>query len=338
MIKQKAKQLLKERPDPNYRHGLSIYLNPGIDFDNLSFDFDKVEIDSGKDVVKIVKVEDKSLEEYFMRLVNFDEDKFTALHAVNLDEVVFVQIPKGVVKSVDLRFSGSFNHFILLAGEDSKCTISVKLEGKGYKSFIAEVFALKDSEVNFVSQQSSEGVNLIVKRSSQKSGCKVNWVDVFRKGEFVRSGNRSFLDGENAEVNCISLFSASKSSKWEINNEAIHNARSTKSNLLTKGITKDFSKVLAKGLVKISKGAENSEGYQKTESLILGGEAYAIPNLEIDNDNVKCSHGSSISYIDDKKLFYLMSRGLTEEEAVDQIVKGFFDSAVDKIPVKIELV
>ena len=119
-----------------------------------------------------------------------------------------------------------------------------------------------------------------------------------------------------------------ESQQFDIYSSVIHESSDTKSDILIKGALKDKSKSLFRGLVRIEKNAPNSDGYQKEEVLLLddGVEANAIPNLEIENENVRCTHGVSIGSIDKEKLFYLMSRGLSKDMSVKLIVEGFFDS------------
>ena len=119
---------------------------------------------------------------------------------------------------------------------------------------------------------------------------------------------------------------------------SIHNAPNTFSNIITKGVLNHKSKALSRGLVKIQKNAAGSNGYEKQDTLLLTdtAEADAIPNLEIDNNEVKCSHGSTIGQLDAEKMFYLMSRGLNEEMAMQKIVEGYFMPVLDLFEDKVK--
>ena len=103
--------------------------------------------------------------------------------------------------------------------------------------------------------------------------------------------------------------------------------------MLTKGALSDKSKSFYKGLIKIKQNASNSNGYQKQDAILLSqdAESNSIPKLEIDNNEVRCTHGSSVSQIDDEKMFYVMSRGLDEKEAKITLVKGFLREVIDKV-------
>lgn len=143
---------------------------------------------------------------------------------------------------------------------------------------------------------------------------------------------RVMLNGKNAKANVINIFHGRNESKSEIRTIAEHVAEETKSNLYARGIITNKAKNTYKGLVKIHKAAKNSEGHQESSTLTFeDAEAYAIPELEIDNNEVACSHGSSVGRVDEEKIFYLTSRGLSEEEANQLIIKGFYEPVLVKI-------
>ena len=148
------------------------------------------------------------------------------------------------------------------------------------------------------------------------------------------------LDGENAKFEHYGIFVSNNEQKFDFDLSVMHNAPYTYSNILNKGALNDSSKANCRGLIKISKNAHNSNGYQKQDTILLSenAEANSIPKLEIDNHDVRCTHGASISQIDEAQLFYLMTRGLNEKQAKTEIVKGFFDTVLSKINVDKELV
>ena len=117
---------------------------------------------------------------------------------------------------------------------------------------------------------------------------------------------------------------------------SIHNGPHTWSDIFTKGALTGSSKCLYRGLVKIKENAFGSNGYQKEDTLLLSEDAVAdsIPNLEIDNNDVRCTHGASIGKIDMEKMFYMKSRGLNEEQATWKYVKGFFEQLIPKIQIE----
>ena len=134
------------------------------------------------------------------------------------------------------------------------------------------------------------------------------------------------LEEEGASCTNTVVFVGRNEDNCEVSTIAIHKAPFTTSNLVSKGIVMDSAKVLSKGLVKIEENAFGSNGYEKQDVLVLSekAQAKAIPDLEIHNHDVKCSHGSTIGKIDAEAIFYLMSRGLNKKAAEKKIVEGYF--------------
>lgn len=113
--------------------------------------------------------------------------------------------------------------------------------------------------------------------------------------------------------------------------KVIHRERNSKSNLQSRGVLSD-SKINLKGLIKIEEKAEESEGYQKSDMLMLkDSEVVSVPDLEIHNNKVKCSHGSSITRLDSEKIFYLQARGLDEESSKSLLTRAFFSEIMSDL-------
>jgi|SRR3989344_5115397 len=144
---------------------------------------------------------------------------------------------------------------------------------------------------------------------------------------------KTIINGENSSAITKSLFI----DNVEANVEIIHNAENTKSELITKSILFENSKEKINELIRINNNAKNSKGHQKKEVLLLGEniDISTAPNLEINNNEVECSHGCSIQNIDDESLFYLMSRGLDKKESQKEIVRGFVNSIIFDLDIKI---
>ena len=144
---------------------------------------------------------------------------------------------------------------------------------------------------------------------------------------------KTFLDGENAESCSQGILFGDNEQCFDVSTETIHTASRTKCNMMTKVVLNDNAKAVYRGLVRVNPKAVKCEGYQKNDTILLSenAEADAVPNLEIENNDVKCSHGATISQIDEMKLFYMMSRGIDEKSAKKQIVEGFFDPILANI-------
>ena len=146
----------------------------------------------------------------------------------------------------------------------------------------------------------------------------------------------TILQGEGSSTNNHGIFFGNKNQQFDLVANSVHNAPHTVSDIFTKGALTGNGKCLYRGLVKINQNAFGSNGYQKEDTLLLSEDAVAdsIPNLEIDNNDVRCTHGASIGRIDREKMFYLQSRGLNEGTATKEYVKGFFEPLIQKIQIK----
>jgi len=139
-----------------------------------------------------------------------------------------------------------------------------------------------------------------------------------------------FLSEPGATSKLFTLFSAKNEDKITLQGTCIHQASDTHSNMVVKGIVKDSAIAKYDGLVKVKENAKGCTGYQQEHTLLLGDEAQAtiIPNLEIANDDVQCSHGATIGRIDEEQLFYLTSRGIPKKEAIKLLITGFFETII----------
>ena len=186
----------------------------------------------------------------------------------------------------------------------------------------------ENSKVDFVSLQDLDksAINIQKRKALGEKDSVVNWTDVCLGSHYTRSYIVTELKGKGSNTTNTVLYLSSENQNFDIYTASIHSKENTSSDIITKGVLNDESKVLSRGLVRIEQNAYGSDGYETQEALLLSekAEANAIPNLEINNHDVKCSHGSSVSQLDDEKIFYLRSRGLNKKQAQKQIIEGYF--------------
>ncbi len=311
-----------QAPVPSFRYGLHIMLQP-------EFDFEKIEIK------KVESAEaTQSLDGFKNKLATLPEkDKFFYLNLA-LAEIRVVHAKAGEKISLELSNKEQFYHTLVIAEPNSIVNVAESVLGnEDYKSNFVEIFAARDARVNFASLQNTNARNYVSgKYASIKEDAKVCWFDASLGANFAKSSVVSYLRGRRAETKNYGLFLGKGEQQFDIYSASIHQGEETKSDILMKGVLKDKAKGLYRGLVKIDEKARGSDGYQKEEVLLLGeeAEANAIPNLEIKNEEVRCTHGASVGSISGEKLFYLMSRGLSREDATKIIVEGFFESLLMK--------
>ncbi|MBI4137463.1 SufD family Fe-S cluster assembly protein [Candidatus Roizmanbacteria bacterium] len=145
-------------------------------------------------------------------------------------------------------------------------------------------------------------------------------VIIDKSGEYIVE-----LIGEGAEANIVGIIQGRGDEKFTIRTHQLHKAPNTTSDLLLKSVLRDESQIDYKGVIKIVKGAQKSNAYQRNENLLLSEKTHveSKPELEIEADDVRCTHGATMGMIDEEQLFYLMSRGLNKIESEDFIVEGF---------------
>ena len=211
-------------------------------------------------------------------------------------------------------------------------------ENNAYRSKIVELFIGKNCNVNYGDVQllNQNSFNFTIKKAIVGANSTLNWMDCCFGSKVALSEVTSIFDGDGATTNNHGIFFGSKQQQFDLVAKSIHNAPHTVSDIFTKGVLTGSSKCLYRGLVRIESNAFGSNGYQKEDTLLLSEDAAAdsIPNLEIENNDVRCTHGASIGRIDREKLFYMKSRGLDDEQATREYVKGFFEPLIQKIQIQ----
>ena len=162
---------------------------------------------------------------------------------------------------------------------------------------------------------------------------EVDWVVLGLGGTRAKSRIESYLadQGANAKVTGAYFLTGEEHADYDTTQE--HAAPNTTSDLFFKGVLADHARAVWRGVIRVDKGAQKTDAYQENRNLLLSHDAHAdsIPGLEIEANDVRCTHGATIGQIDRLQLFYLMSRGLSREQAERLIVRGFFQPVLDRI-------
>lgn len=285
------------------------------------------------------------IKKYLTKVFDFRKNKFAAMHAAFFNSGVFVHAEKGEKKEVrinEVNGSGSnFWHALVVADEGSELTVVFESESNDYnpvqkfRSSAIEVFAKQNAKVKVITVQNCDKNTFSFedKAAQLEKDASIEWIDVGLGGVFTNSETVTYLDGTGAQSLNSALFVGDSEQQFNFASDAIHSASNTKSLMSARGVLDGSAKAVYRGLIHIKKDAQNCNGYQKEDVLLLSknAEADSIPTLEIDNNEVRCSHGATISQIDNEKLFYLMSRGLARKEAEKLVVLGFLLPMLGKI-------
>jgi Fe-S cluster assembly protein SufD len=289
------------------------------------------------------------LEEHFFTEVPVEEHKFTALHGAFLSDGVLVYVPRGVEVELPLSIvrrvasGGSvFPHTTVVVDEQASLTLVDRFGSEGLSrpalcSSVVEIEARRGATVNYISlQQWSRTVHHFqTQRFTGLRDSTVRSLAVNLGSAFARTQVESVLKGEGSFSEMLGLYFADSEQHFAQRTLQSHNAPHTTSDLLYKGALKEHSRSEYSGLIKVLRGAQGTDAYQANRNLLLSDESMArsIPQLEIEANEVRCTHGATVSPVEEEHLFYLMSRGIDRMTAQKLVVFGFFGDVLDRIRV-----
>lgn len=285
------------------------------------------------DLINAMRNHPEIIRKYFGSAVKIT-DKFSAFHYANIANGVLIVIPDGRKASLSSKINGG-GHTIIITGKNSQLDYQEEYNGSGFMTDAVEIFAGEDSVINFASLQncSDDAIVFSFKEFVLQRGSKINTIFGSFGSAFHRLKSNNTLEGEGASSEVLCAYKSNNKQHMDFSINAHHTVPHTYNNVLAKGTLTDRSTSVFRGLIKIDKAAQQTDSYLADHTLLLSDNALAnsIPALQIDANDVKASHGATIGQIDEEQLFYLMSRGLTRDEAEQLVVTGFFEPLIDKI-------
>jgi Fe-S cluster assembly protein SufD len=280
-------------------------------------------------------------------------DAFTALHDAFLAGGAYVKVPRGVVVEqpiVVLHWSegdglASFPHTLVVAEDGAQVTVfdrygsaDTKAGGVGHLvDAVVELVVGDNAHVRYLSvqEQGPHTWQVALQRAHLGRDASLKSSVVALGGSYARLRSESLLAGSGAESDLTAVYFGDGHQMLDFRTLQDHDAPNTRSDLLFKGAVEDTAQSVYSGLIRIRPEAQKSVAFQTNRNLVLteGADARSVPNLEIEADDVKCSHASTVGPVDDDQLYYLATRGVPPEEAERLIVLGFFDDVFDRLPV-----
>jgi Fe-S cluster assembly protein SufD len=289
------------------------------------------------------------IEPLLFSLTRADRDRFTALHAAFFSGGAFLYVPDGVV--VERPIVGQFfsqeggtailPHTLIVAGRGTRFNyldeyLSPADEAAGYKSGSAELFLGEGSEVGYVALQKwgRNAWHFADQRARLEKDSMLRLFNVTLGARFSKTRVEASLVGPGSKAELKAIYLASGEQFFDFHTLQDHQVGNTTSDLLFKGALQDVARTVYAGLIRIEKGAARSDAYQANRNLVLSDHAKAtsIPMLEIDNNDVRCTHGATVGPVDPQSMFYLQSRGIPAATAKRMIVQGFFGEVLERIP------
>ncbi|OHA02435.1 MAG: Fe-S cluster assembly protein SufB [Candidatus Sungbacteria bacterium RIFCSPHIGHO2_02_FULL_52_23] len=290
------------------------------------------------------------VKEYFMtRCVPIADHKFAALHGAVWSGGSFVYIPKGVHVDLPLQAyfrmnasqSGQFEHTLIIAEEGSSvhyiesCT-APKYTKDSLHSAVVEIFVKKGASVRYTTIQnwSKNVYNLNTKRAIVEEDGKMEWVGGSLGSKATMLYPMSVLTGRGAHARHLNIALAGPGQWKDTGAKVIHGAPHTSSRVISKSISLGGGRSSYRGLLKIAKGARGSKAHVQCDALLLDehSQSDTYPYMEIYEDDVSLMHEATVNRVTDDQLFYLRSRGLSEEQALDLILAGFLDPISRELP------
>ncbi len=275
--------------------------------------------------------------------------KFQALNAALWTDGVLLYVPKGVRLERPIRVSrwssepgrAVFSRTLIVAEGASQVSfvdecLSEDFEEQMLASTAVEVFARDGAQVQFVSlQRMGTGTfHLSQQRTLAGRDSTLDTLNVGLGGTTARVDLNARLQGPGANSDMLGLYFGDGDQHFDFNTSQDHVAPNAKSDLLYKGALDGRAQSVFRGVIKVHRGAQQTDAYQTNRNLLLSDRARAdsLPNLEIEADDVRCSHGATVGQLDQNHLFYLMSRGIPRELAERLVVMGFLGEVLSRLP------
>jgi Fe-S cluster assembly protein SufD len=303
---------------------------------------------------ELVRKHGDIVRKHLFRAVNLRADKFAALHAACWSGGTLLYVPKGVVIEEPLHALTAlsdapggvdFSHILVILEEGAEATLLSETAGgamanqseSGLHCGAIELVVGRGAKLRYVNLQNwGTGVwHFAHQKAMVEAGGQLQWTIGALGARLAKVNQHVALTGEgaNCQVNGV-MFTEGKQ-HLSYHTLQHHQAPTCKSDLLYKGALQDQSRLVWRGMIKVDHGAQKTDGYQRNDNLMLSDHARAdsIPGLEIQADDVRCTHGATTGRVDDEMIFYAQCRGLTRKEATRMVVAGFFQQVFDRITI-----
>ena len=291
------------------------------------------------------------IDKYFSKIVSPEENKFTALNGAVFSGGSFIYIPKNTKLDRPLqsyfRISkkdlGQFERTLIIVDDNSSLHYVEGCTAKNYSSSnlhaaVVEIYVGKNSTCRYSTIQNwaTNVYNLVTKRALVEAGGSMEWIDGNIGSYKTMKYPCSVLKGDNSHGTCITISVAGKGQHQDSGAKMIHIGKNTTSNIISKSIARDGGKSDFRSIVDIKENAENSEALIKCDTLILDKDSSsdAYPTNRVRNNTSNIEHEATVSKISEDKLFYLMSRGIEKEKAIEMIILGFTDRFKQELPME----
>ena len=299
------------------------------------------------------------VKKYLGSVVPYGDNYFAALNSAVFSDGSFCYIPKGVRCPMELSTyfrinainTGQFERTLIIAEEGSYvsymegCTAPMRDENQLHAA-IVEIITMKNAEVKYSTVQNwypgnKEGkggiYNFVTKRGICKGdNSKISWAQVETGSAVTWKYPSTILKGDNSVSEFYSVAVTNNYQQADTGTKMIHLGKNTSSTIVSKGISAGKSQNSYRGLVKVSKNAENARNFSQCDSLLLGDKcgAHTFPYIDVENDSAIVEHEATTSKISEDQIFYCNQRGIKTEDAIGLIVNGYAKEVINKLPME----
>ena len=290
-------------------------------------------------------------QKYFNNLVKFNENKYTALNNAVWSGGSFIYIPKGVKVDkplqsyfrIETESLGQFEHTIIIVDDEAELSYIEGCTATAYSKTslhagVVEIYVGKNAKCRYSTIQnwSTDVYNLVTKRAIVSDGGLMEWVDGYIGSGLTMKYPSCILKGDNAVGNSISIAYAKVGQVLDAGAKMIHLGKNTKSSIISKSIAEAGGIANYRGTTRITKNAFNSEATIKCDTIILDdlSKSDTFPKNIVANQSSKLTHEATVSKLDADKLFYLCSKGLTEDQARELLIMGFITDFKNELPME----
>lgn len=333
-----------------YLAGSSAQYESEVVYHNMEEDFAKKGI-IFMDTDSAVQEYPELVKKYFGKLIPADDNKMAALNTAVWSGGTFIYVPKGVKVETPIQSyfrinagnSGQFERTLIIVDEGASVNYVEGCTAPNYSqdslhAAVVEVNVLRDAYCRYTTIQnwSNNVYSLETKRARALENATMEWVDGNLGSKVTMKYPSIYLDGEGAHGNMLSIAFAGKGIDSDTGARMIHNAKNTYSSTVSKSLCKDGGIADYRGYVRFNRDSDGSFAHVECDTIIMDDESSSdtIPFNEVLNSNVSMEHEAKVSKISEDQLYYLMSRGISEEKATEMIIMGFVEPFTKELPME----
>ncbi|MCA2212260.1 Fe-S cluster assembly protein SufB [Jidongwangia harbinensis] len=301
-----------------------------------------------------LKEHEDIFKEYFGTVIPVGDNKFAALNTSVWSGGSFIYVPKGVHVDIPLQAyfrintenMGQFERTLIIVDEGAYvhyvegCTAPI-YSSDSLHSAVVEIIVKKNARCRYTTIQnwSNNVYNLVTKRATCEEGATMEWVDGNIGSKVTMKYPAVYMTGAHAKGEVLSVAMAGEGQHQDAGAKMVHAAPHTSSTIISKSIARGGGRTSYRGLVQVMEGSHHSASTVKCDALLVDtiSRSDTYPYVDIREDDVAMGHEATVSKISDDQLFYLMSRGLTEDEAMAMIVRGFIEPIAKELPMEYAL-